>query len=273
MSSVFRWWLFVSVLAAAPNVSAGAPNTNLVGLLDEATETYRAAMGATSRDERLHLFQRSESLFAQLTSGPDGLQSAGLQTNLGNAALQAEHLGTAILAYRRALWIDPDYEQAEQNLEHARSLLPDWVPRNSAWGGRDSFLGWTQRLTQRERWRSAAAIFLGASFCLSAAVRWDRSLLRNMAIILVILWCVLIVSTLWLEWQVPLADAVVIRSEAIVRAADAMNAPARFSEPLPEGTEVRVVEEREGWVQIQLADGRDGWLRLTDLEFVQRSQL
>jgi len=247
---------------------AWAEEDQLGVTLSEAIEAYRSAMDSGSRDERLRLFQRAETLFAQLAAGPSGIHSASLYTNLGNAALQAEHLGVAILAYRRALTIDPGHQQAHQNLEHARSLLPDWVPRAADLGYGDTFLTWAQRLSLRERWMLAAAMFLVASVLFAAALRSGRILYRNVGVCLLVAWALLLSATLWRQFETPPTDAVIIRSEAIARAADATNAPVRFSEPLPGGTEVRVEEQREGWAHVRLADGRDGWLRDSDLGLI-----
>ena len=52
------------------------------------------------------------------------------------------------------------------------------------------------------------------------------------------------------------------------RAADSEHAPLRFREPLPAGTEVRVLERREGWARVAFADGREAWLKQTAIEAV-----
>ena len=255
-------------LTMASAVLVNGQSAALNATLSEAIESYDAAMDSASRDERLRLFQQAELLFARLATGPSGVRNGNLYSNLGNAALQAEHLGLAVLSYRRALYIEPGHRQARQNLEHARSLLPDWVPRAAPAGNADTFFVWAQQLPLRVRWLLAAAIFLSGSALLAAAIRWERLLFRNVAVLGLVTWMLLLAATLWQQLRPPLADAVVTRSEAIARAADATNAPARFGEPLPGGTEVQVEQQRDGWAHVRLADGRDGWLRSSDLGFV-----
>jgi SH3-like domain-containing protein len=46
----------------------------------------------------------------------------------------------------------------------------------------------------------------------------------------------------------------------ILRAADSMGAPAAFSQQLPRGTEVTLVERRDTWARIKLANGTAGWV-------------
>ena len=40
----------------------------------------------------------------------------------------------------------------------------------------------------------------------------------------------------------------------------------RFSEPLPEGTELEIVESRAEWARVRLADNREAWVALSALE-------
>ena len=61
-------------------------------------------------------------------------------------------------------------------------------------------------------------------------------------------------------------EAVVVVDEALARAADSINAPRRFAEPLPAGSEVQILEDRGGWLQIELYNGRNAWLTASALE-------
>jgi tetratricopeptide (TPR) repeat protein len=121
-------------------------------LLEEAVQEYRTALDSTNREERIQKFRHAEMLFTRLAEG-DGkipassIHNADLYVNLGNAAMGAERLGPAILAYRRALLLDPDHHRARQNLAHARTLLPDWVPCPEEGGLLDTFFAWSGRLS------------------------------------------------------------------------------------------------------------------------------
>ena len=234
-----------------------------------AVNEYQAAMETSGRGERLRRFERAESLFARLTDGDFSIQNADLYTNQGNAALQAERLGPAVLAYRRALCIDPDHQRAHQNLEHARTLLPEWVPRVPEGGVLDTFFGWSQNLSQRERSLLAALLFLSAAILLAAAVRWRNSLLRYVGAIPAIVWLLLLTTYLFSQDDQATRHGVIVSHETVARAADAVNAPPRFGEPLPGGTEVRIEERREDWTHIRLGDGRTAWVRSSSLALVR----
>jgi tetratricopeptide (TPR) repeat protein len=96
--------------------------------LDQAVAAYEKAMEANGRDIRISQFSRAEQLFRQVIESKASAQrpSADLYVNLGNAALQAEHFGVALAAFRQALELAPNHQRAAQNLNYARSVLPDW---------------------------------------------------------------------------------------------------------------------------------------------------
>ena len=116
--------------------------------IERAIDAYTAALESSDRNQRLEEFARAEQLFRQVIEGSEqseAIRNAELYLNLGNAALQAERLGPAIAAYRRALALAPQNAQAHQNLVYARSLLPDWVRREESFRLIDSLFFWRRR--------------------------------------------------------------------------------------------------------------------------------
>lgn len=249
-----------------------------VELLDEAAAAYRAALDAADRDARLAEFRRAEMLFARLVGDdqagqPAGIQNADLYVNLGNAALGAERLGPAILAYRRALALDPDHRRARQNLDHARTLLPEWVPRPEEGGLLDTFFSWSRRLSLGELKTLAGCAFLVAAALVASSIRWRQPVLRNLALIPLAAW---LVSLGVLAFRSSAGDeglAVVTLPEVVARSADSAGAAPRLPQPLPGGTELRVVETREGWARVRLYDGRDAWVPASAIGLVSSSSL
>jgi tetratricopeptide (TPR) repeat protein len=266
--------LVAVLLAVVTLVRPARAETNEQSLLlREAVDEYQAALDCTDRGERLQRFRRAEMLFAQVAGGSSRgndpscvVQNADLYVNLGNAALGAERLGPAIAAYRRALQLDPDHARARQNLIHARSLLPDWVPRPEEGGILDTFFAWTGQLAPHEQQVLAAVLFLVWAVLMAVAIRWRRTVWRNVATIPGLLWLVLVLMMVFHATKRDLAPAVVIVPETVARAADSVNAPARLRQPLPSGTEVRIIERRGEWSHVRLADGRDAWVQHSNLE-------
>jgi tetratricopeptide (TPR) repeat protein len=244
-------------------------------LLDDAVQEYRAALEAKDRDQRLARFRRAELLFSRLVDGDFAgsagpLRNADLYVNLGNAALGGERLGPAILAYRRALQLEPQEHRAQQNLEHARSLLPDWVPRPEPGGLLTTFFAWADRLSLDELQALAAIAFLLAIAAVAGSIRWRQPLLRNLAVIPAVAWILLLSLLLLRSLRSDSDTAVVIVPEVIARSADSAGAPARLPQPLPSGAEVRILETRDDWARVRLCDGRDAWLPRSAVESVRR---
>ena len=85
-----------------------------------------------------------------------------------------------------------------------------------------------------------------------------------MALFGVVVWGLLLGSTfLGSASERPLA--VLIAAETEARSADSVLAPRALPEPLPAGVEVDLLEEREGWARVRLANGRDVWVRRTSV--------
>jgi tetratricopeptide (TPR) repeat protein len=238
-------------------VVAGAQNADVAGI-EEAIASYRSALDTGERDSRLEGFRNAERLFARAAAG--GASNPELYTNLGNAALQAEHLGAAVVAYRRALAIDPDHSRAVQNLEYARTLLPEWVPKPESGGLLDSFFFWHKTLAGSDRAFGAALAFAVAAIMWGLAIRFSQTALRTVAILPVAVWVALMVSLAVDTREAVLDEAVVIADETVARAADSGLAPSTLPAPLPGGVEVRILERRPPWMRIRLANGRDAWV-------------
>lgn len=251
------WLATLPVLSVAQN-SQAAPGDR-VERLTEAVDAYRAAQELTSREARLAAFARSERLFA--STAELGQPNAELLLNQGNAALQAERLGQAVAAYRAALAIDPGHPTARQNLDHARSLLPEWVPKPVEDSVVDTLFFW-QRSVSAAQLQAATAIgflVLAALVAVTLALRSRTS--RAAAWLAGLVWLGLLGSTLVKQFSGSSGTAaVVIADEVIARAADSFNAARRFQQPLPAGTELDILERRDQWTRVRLANGREAWL-------------
>lgn len=246
--------LFGSLCAVS---SAGAERS-AEELLEEAVGTYTLGLHDEERDSRLEAFRRAHRLFAAVAVREKG--NADLYTNAGNAALQAEDLGAAVLAYRRALLISPGHSRALQNLDHARTLLPGWIPRPQPEGVLDNLFFWHRTISRELRSLLAAGAFwIGAALC-AAAIRFRQTSLRNAAILPGLVWLALLGSVLLDPLQAQRDEAVVVVPEVVARAADSALAPSAFPQPLPSGVELRLLEERLPWLRVRLANGRDAWV-------------
>jgi len=258
--------MLVPLLIALAASCARADDAGKDQLIEQGLAAYAEAQSLGERNARLAAFARAAQLFTQAAA--QGNANADLYANAGTAALQAEQLGPAILAFRRALAVDPDHERAQRNLVHARTLLPAWVPRPGGESLLDTFFFWHRSLSAAERSAASALCFLLAALALAAAIRWPGRLARGLAIVLGTVWLGLVASLAVEAHSGPRRDAVMTADETPARASDSANAPARFPDPLPGGTEVEVIELRDRWARIRLANDRDAWVSRQSFELV-----
>ena len=55
-------------------------------------------------------------------------------------------------------------------------------------------------------------------------------------------------------------SGVITATEVVARQGDGPNYPPSFKDPLHAGTEFRLLEQRPGWLHVELADGTDAWI-------------
>ena len=241
-------------LARAVETDA-ASDAALTQKLQRARAAYQTALGESDRDRRRSGFAEAETALRELTVAlADRPQ---LLADWGNAALLAQEPGRAVLAYRRALQLDPTLLRARRNLAFVRDRLPDWLPRSRAGGALDSVLFVGQALPVPHRQVGLAAAVLLTVALLIPWQRRRRSL--RVAAALPGLFGAALLGSLLTEHDAA-RDAVVVVPGAILRSADSAGAPSAFSHPLPAGAEVIVDEARGDFTRVSLADGHTGWL-------------
>ncbi len=246
------------MISLASSVGAASDIFTQVERLEEALGHYAEALEEPGRDERIAIFTQAEYGFAAVIDR--GVENAALYTNLGNAALQAEHIGEAVLAYHRALLLDPDARAARQNLVHLRTLLPSWVPRPSSASEVRSFLFY-RRVSITNRSNLAAGCFALAAVSLAISIRRREGAWRGVAILCGVAWALIVATIVFDSAEGNAALAVMTADETLARSADSRLAALAYPDPLPGGVEVEFLEERDEWVKIRLYNGRDVWVR------------
>ncbi len=260
---LFAFSIGLSILFPPANLEAAESHNlkELKQLLEDASQAYSEGLLATDdRAVELERFTIASELFQTAIRNLEEANrpiSPELYTNLGNASLQAEELGLAILAYRRALVIDPDYEQAEANLAFARENLPLAFLVETEAGALDTFFYWHHQLSRHEKSGLAATAFLVAALFISLSLITRRKALRNLGILALFAWAVLLGSS---RLSRPDLDAAVLTQAASVRTADSLGARLMLTDPAPAGAEVQIVEDRGLWAKVLFADGREGWV-------------
>jgi len=231
-----------------------------------------------SDDEIPSLFRQTNSLYArgeyeEAIKGyqailKSGWESGPLYYNLANTYFKLNNLGRAILNYRKAWNLSPGDPEITKNLEYAREGLRDDIAALplSAWARAKRAvilqfpLGIWIGLT-------AALYFLTIAWLIAGLL--IRPLRKKTPLILKWLGGTLVLSIIisilaYSFYQTP--GAIILQPTVSVRYGPAESDAAAFK--LHEGTEVKVVRRKDGWLQIALPDGKSGWLPADSLGII-----
>jgi len=199
-----------------------------------------------------------------------GLVSADLYFNLGDAYYRQGNLGRAIWSFERAAAIDPDDEDARYNLTQARKIADRRARDKIEGADREPF--WMRVVASlapaTETW-----LFTGfyLAFFAALAALWirrrpggqPRALLGATASILgaaALLSGVLLAGRAYLD-RIPsgviLPDAVAVKEGA--------DTNYRTSFDLHAGLRVRLLDRDQDWLRIRLPNGLEGWVREQDV--------
>ena len=178
--------------------------------------------------------------------------------NLGNALFKSGRIGPAIVQYRRAWYLRPRDADIGRNLAFARSYRVDKAPITAGPLARGLDRAF-HLLSRREAALLAAALFALAALSLSIWIlrRWTWFLSGAVVLAALTLFC-LVTRWVW-AGEVGARPAVVIVPEVSVSSGPG----EEFKQILlvHDGTEVRIREQRGGYLLVQLPGGSGGWLK------------
>jgi Tfp pilus assembly protein PilF len=256
--------LCVGPLMTIPLACAGDAASDLA---QQAITAYRTGLESTDPQlQRVH-FARAAMLFHKLLEADPRSVNTDLLLNLGNAALRANQLADAIWAYRSTLAREPSHGQARSNLRAARLQLPEWVRADDRPSLKDRLLFWNRTYRRSSLQLGVSLLFLVASMITAVWISGWRGSSTWLVLMVWLCWALLLGSLWSWPWSEHRA-AVVTTQEVTARTADALAAPAQFSDPLPAGTEVEILEQRGDWCRTRLANRTDCWLPRSALQFI-----
>ena len=237
-----------------------------------------AARGDSSEEEVPSLFRQANALYSQgdYAAAIDqyrqilaaGWESGPLYYNLANAYFKGNNLGRTILNYRKAWNLTPRDPEISKNLEYAREGLRDDIAALplSVWA----------RARREVILQFPLGVWIGISLVLYfLTITWLVAVLlirplrkKSPPVIKTLGMCLLISIVLsvlaYSFYRTP--RAIILAPSVSVRYGPAETDAAAFE--LHEGTEVKVVREKDGWLQISLPDGKTGWLPADSLGII-----
>ena len=220
----------------------------------EAVRSYEACL---KQDEKSHT----------LTDN----QRAELQYNLGNAYYRQQRFAHAVLAYRRALQLNPAHEDAAFNLQLTTTKLTDHFDAPSEM----FFISWAKRLVFSQSaatWGIFALLALIVALCAGMCCFFPLKLwLRRTALAVACLagGCTIAFECFAHLQTNRLTDnrlAVVMQTTTL---RDSPSSTAKVIRELHEGTTLTIKEIfKNQWLQVELPDGTEAYVPKEKLAFV-----
>lgn len=231
-------------------------------ILTEAGEAYDQGVSFLRRDpvQAARALETAVQRYRQLVD--DGVVNGRLHYNLANAYLQSGEIGRAILHYRAAEKLIPGDPRLRRNLQYARTLRRSRIaPTGERALGR-ALLGWHFNTSATTRFRVFLGAYLAFWILLGGQLIVPHAAWR---------WLAGVTAALWIVFGASVAaqhiaeggrrDGVVLVDEVIVRKGNSEGFEPQFEEALHQGVEFHVLEDRLGWLFIELPDGKTGWIR------------
>lgn len=251
----------LSVAVAAVVLNASATAQEQVALRGGASRAFRQA-NALYSEER---FDEAAATYEAILDA--GFENADVEYNLGNAHYKSGRLGRAVLAYERALRLEPAHEDAIANLAFVSELLAD--RRVPVGGAVSEFLARGSTGFTVDRLALASSFFYFALFGVLVAgvlrgglAGWPGRLAAVLAVCLAVAGGALAYRVVQARENV---EAVVLSQEVGVRTGPGEDFVLEFR--LHEGTKVRLDESRGEWARVSVS-GTDleGWLPAGTIE-------
>lgn len=202
-----------------------------------------------------------------------GLVSPGLYTNIGDACFKLDDLAGAVLAYERALKLDPSDASARYNLEFVSSQLQDRIDEVPEFFLRT----WYRRfcnLLSSDAWAVLFLLFFAILlFCILLFLLSSLPPARKTGFfcgIAALLLCIVCISAAsYCRNSSLAADRAVIMSPVVsASSSPASGSSSRDLFVLHEGTRVKLLESIGGWSNVELSDGRQGWVESSEIEII-----
>lgn len=214
----------------------------------------------------------AEAATAYQTLLDSGVRNSQLYYNLGNAYLKQEEVGQAILNYRRAARLDPRDADLRANLALAELQTKDQLDSSG-----ESIVH--QLASQSEQWATINEMALLAligwfllMFCLLAyrhsdTERWQEGLQYAMFGFACLLLATVIPAACYLYIESNHPAAIVMADNVDVHSGPNTQFLVEFS--LHQGTEVRLLERRDGWARLTLPGNQlQGWVTASDVAVI-----
>lgn len=201
----------------------------------------------------------------------EGLESATLYYNLGNAYFRLNDLGKARLNYERAALLDPSDKDIQHNIDYVVTRIEDKIVVKDSLFITDWFRS-VQNLLSSNTWAASGVVFfLIFVACLVAFFLTQQVLIKKISFYIGIITLIFVIfaNVFASNQKQKLIDrdtAVITTASVGVLASPNINSKELFR--LHTGTKVKVRKDDRSWLEIDIADGSVGWIQREMLEII-----
>ena len=235
-------------------------------ILREANTLYKQGVD-NSADRALSQEAYEAAAAKYQTLVDDGVNNWKMYFNLGNAYLQSNHLGPAIVNYERAAALTSN-NTVHANLQHAKSLVKMEKPVAEP----QTTLEMAQQRLDAISLQSllSIAVISWALFWVAMSVgrpNWQR----RAKTVGVLAAGVFLAATIIMAARDPYSQhpsGIITSDQVVLREGNGTAFNTKSGMPLPEGVEVQILEQRGEWYNIQLENGQTGWLSDADVDVI-----
>lgn len=227
------------------------------------TQLFEAANKAYAAGDYEEAIEQYEEILE------NGETSAGLHYNLGNSYYKLDRIAPSIYHYEKALQLNPGDEDIRNNLGFARKMAIDAIGEEEITGFRGIFDRTTAAFTASGwGWVAIICMLIFVVFFLVYYFS-NRTVVKRLLFIGSMFFLVIAISSVIIaatrqnlqqesDYAIVFSEEVEIKNEPSPRAEEAFR--------LHEGAKVKITENFQDWVEIELPNGSSGWIPQSDVK-------
>lgn len=257
------------LLVSTTLVKADLPEDEVLVLFNRANEQFRQANAARdSQQAKIH-YEKAILIYEKIID-ESKIENAKLYYNLANAYFLDGQLGKAILNYRRAEKNDDSDENIKKNLAFARGQRIDKIPVKTEKRVLHTLFFWHYDFSFKSKFLLTCVFFGIACLCITTTIWFGRKPASTISVVICCILMLCFLTSVAIEYKAKTGEVcgVITDRQVIARQGDGENYPPSFKEPLHEGTEFDLLENRPDWFHIKLSDDSDSWIPSTSAELI-----
>lgn len=274
MKRIILSYLFIFTICqlsyAQDSIPAGMRNDSVPAI--GAQLTSGASAEAIAAYNEGHFRRAIEIMEAEMDAKlKDGLESAGLYYNLGNAYFRMNELANARLYYEKALLIDPGDRDTQHNIDYLSTKITDKILVADTFFLNIWFRA-VQNLFASNAWATIAIVmFLALVACLVAFFFSRSIMVKKTAFYIGIVSLIIVIFANVFAFRqknkIETRDTAVIMvgSVSVVSSPD-INSKELFI--LHAGTKVDITKQDRNWLEIEIDNGSVGWIQRDKIEII-----